>query len=140
MVKSKLKYVILPIVFLLLSSLTYAQIRKLRTTGVAVKYKLSDYRWGDWSDFEETSILIVMDLDKDRITIYSDETQIYDVAQDEGRTTDSDGDDFWSFYCINSEGLACRVRLAKLNSQNGRYQLYIDFSDMKWVYNLYSLD
>jgi hypothetical protein len=81
-----------------------------------------------------------MDIDKDRITIYSKETQIYDVAENEGKTTDSDGDDFWSFYCVNEDGLTCRVRLAKLNSQNGRNQLYIDFNDMKWVYNLYSLD
>ncbi|WP_425638214.1 hypothetical protein ACPUEN_02270 [Algoriphagus yeomjeoni] len=125
---------------ILVTNLTYGQVYKLKTTSVAFKTKVNDYKWSDWSEWEETSVLVVMDIDKDRFTIYSKETQVYDVAEDEGKTTDSDGDDTWSFYCVNEDGLTCRVRLVRLNSQNGRNQLYVDFNDMKWVYNLYSLD
>lgn len=125
---------------ILMTNLAYGQVYKLKTTSVAFKTKVNDYQWSDWSEWEEASILVVMDIDKDRFTIYSKETQVYDVAEDEGKTTDSDGDDTWSFYCVNEDGLTCRVRLVKLNSQNGRNQLYVDFNDMKWVYNLYSLD
>ncbi len=128
------------IFFMLFSTVAFSQIYKLKSTSVAFKYKEDDYNWTDWSDWEETSVLIVMDIDKDRITIYSKETQVYDVAEDEGKTVDDEGDEFWSYYCVNEDGLNCRVRLAKLNSRNGRNQLYIDFSDMKWVYNIYTLD
>ena len=79
----------------------------------------------------ETSVLIVMDLDKERITVYSKETQIYDFAKDEGKTTDADGDDFYSYLCVNEDGLSCRIRFANLNSQNGRNQLYVDFNE--WI-------
>ena len=67
------------------------------------------------------------DLNKDRITIYSDKTKVYDIAEYEGKTTDDDGDDFYSYYCVNEDGINCRVRIAKLNSQNGRNQVYVDF-------------
>src|SRR5690554_999480 len=113
---------------------------KMKTTSIAYSYKENGYNWANWSDFEPTSILVLMDLDKERITVYSKETQIYDIAKDEGKTTDSDGDDFYSFLCVNEGGKACRVRLAKLNSQGGRNQLYVKFDDMKWVYNLRAVD
>ena len=125
---------------ILLTNLAYGQVYKLKTTSFAFKTKINDYQWSDWSEWEEASILVVMDSDKDRITIYSKDTQVYDIAEDEGKTTDSDGDDTWSFYCVNEDGLTCGVRLVILNSQNGLNQLYVDFNDAKWVYNLYSLD
>ncbi|NGX84878.1 hypothetical protein [Aequorivita sp. KMM 9714] len=126
--------------FVLISNLTYGQVYKLKTTSVSFKNKINDYKWSDWSDWEETSILVVLDNEKSRFTIYSKEVQVYDVAENEGKSTDSDGDDTWSFFCVNEDGLRCRVRLVKLNSQNGQNQLYVGFDDAQWVYNLYSLD
>ena len=104
-----------------------------------MKFK-TDSKWEEWSDWEEVSVLIIMNTDDERFTIYSKEKQVYDVAKDEGKETDNDGDDTWSFYCVNEDGTTCRVRLVKLNSQEGRLQLYVDFSDIKLVYNMYSLD
>lgn len=125
---------------ILMTNLAYGQVLKLKTTSFAFKTKVNNYQWSDWSEWKESSILVVIDFDKDRFTIYSKETQVYDVAKYEGKTTDYDGDYTWSFYCVNKDGLTCRVRLVKLNSQNGQNQLYVDFNDVKWVYNLYSLD
>jgi len=113
---------------------------KMKTTSIAYNYKENGYSWANWSDFEEASMLVLMDLDRERITIYSKETQVYDIAKDEGKTTDSDGDEFYSFLCVNEDGKACRIRLAKLNSQGGRNQLYVEFDDMKWVYYLRAVD
>ena len=121
-------------------SVAQAQVYKLRTTSVAFKSKVNNYKWSNWSSWEDTSVLVVMDVEKDRITVYSKETQIYDIAENEGNEEDEDGDETWSYYCVNEDGLNCRVRFVKLNSQDGRLQLYIDFDDMSWVYNLYSLD
>ena len=128
------------LILLAFSSTSYGQVYKLKSTSISSKYKINDYKWSDWSEPSETSVLITFDLNKDRITIYSKTTQVYDIAKYEGETIDDEGDGFLSYYCVNAEGLACRVRLAKLNSQNGRNQVYVDFSDMKWVYNVYTLD
>ena len=128
------------IVLLTFSATAFGQVYKLKSTSFSSKYKINDYRWSEWSEATESSVLITFDLNKERITIYSKTTQVYDIAEYEGKTTDEDGDDFYSYYCVNEDGLTCRVRLAKLNSQNGRNQVYVDFSDMRWMYNVYSLD
>jgi hypothetical protein len=130
----------LMIVLLTFSATAFGQVYKLKATSFSSKYKINDYRWSEWSEATKSSVLITFDLNKERITIYSKTTQVYDIAKYEGKTTDEDGDDFYSYYCVNGNGLTCRVRLAKLNSQNGRNQVYVDFSDMKWMYNVYSLD
>jgi hypothetical protein len=130
----------LMLVLLTLSSAAFGQVYKMKSSSFASKYQINDYKWSEWSEASESSVLITIDLNKQRITIYSQTKQVYDIAEDEGKTTDDDGDDFYSYYCVNEDGLTCRIRLAKLNSQNGRNQIYVDFSDMKWMYNVYSLD
>lgn len=128
------------IILLVFSMTSYGQVYKLKSSSLSIKTKINDYKWSDWSDWEEASILITIDVNKDRITIYSKETQIYDVAENEGESYDSDGDKTLSFYCVDKNGLTCRIRLIKLISQDNRNQLYVDYSDMKWVYNVFSLD
>lgn len=128
------------LVLMTFSATTFSQVYKLKSTSFSSKHKINDYRWSEWSEATETSVLITVDLNKDRITIYSKTTQVYDIAEYEGKTTDDDGDDISSFYCVNQDGSTCRVKLVKLNSRNGRNQIYVEFSDMKWVYNVYSLD
>jgi len=140
MTQKKTKSLVLIGVLLLFCNLAYGQVLKVRSTSLSYKYKINDYSWSEWSDPTETSVLIVLDEDIDRITIYSAKKQIYDITENDGKTTDSDGDEIWSFLCVNEDGLDCRVRLVRLNSQNGRLQLYVDFNDMNWVYNVYTLD
>lgn len=123
----------------IITNVSFGQVLKFKSSSFAMKFK-TESKWAEWSDFEDVSVLIVMDNDDGRFTIYSKEKQVYDVAENEGKETDSDGDDTWSFYCVNEDGNTCRVRLVKLNSQEGRLQLYVDFSDVKVLYNMYSLD
>ena len=130
----------LMIVLLTFSATSFGQVYKLKSTSLSSKYQLNDGSWTDWSEATETSVLMTFDINKQRITIYSKKTQVYDIAEYEGQTTDEDGDDFYSYYCVNEDGITCRVRFARLNSQNGRNQVYVDFSDMLWMYNVYSLD
>lgn len=128
------------IVFLAFSTVSFGQVYKLKSTSYSSKYKINDYKWSDWDEWEETSVLITIDLKNERITIYSKLTQVYDIAENEGEEYDNEGDKTLSLYCIDKEGLTCRIRLVKLISQGGRNQLYVDYKDMNWVYNVYSLD
>jgi hypothetical protein len=128
------------IIFWAFCTTSYGQVYKLKSTSFSSKYKINNYRWSDWSELEETSVLITIDLNKERITIYSKETQVYDVAENEGETYDNDGDITLSLFCVDKDGLTCRIRLVKLISQDGRNQLYVDYNDMKWVYNVYPLN
>tara|TARA_R110001599_G_scaffold221395_4_gene420025 strand:- start:49832 stop:50308 length:477 start_codon:yes stop_codon:yes gene_type:complete len=134
MKKSTVTFAFVLFLSVFITELSYGQVLKLKTTSLSMKVKNNANRWSDWSDWESTSVLIVF---KDsRITIYSKEKQVYDVIENEGKKTDSDGDDVLSYYCINEDGARCRLRLIRRNSHNGEAQLYIDFNDIKWVYNL----
>jgi hypothetical protein len=130
---------ILSIIFFT-SNFVYGQVHKLRSTSYSSKYMINEYSWSEWSEAEETNVLITFDLTNNRITIYSKITQIYDIAQYEGKTTDEDGDDILSYFCIDKDGIKCRLKCLKLNSRNGIMQIYVYYSDMSWVYNVYSLD
>ncbi len=125
--------------FLLTSTTLSAQVIKLRSTGLAYKVQTDD-EWSDWSDFEDTDVLITLDVDNSRFTVYSAEKQVYDISENEGMTTDSDGDDFYAFYCVDQDGKTCRIRFAILHSQDESMQLYVDFNDMKWVYNVRNIE
>jgi hypothetical protein len=125
---------------LFVTTSSFGQVLKLKSTAIAYQYQDENNQWEEWTDFEETSVLIVMNLNEERITIYSQETQVYDIVQSDGETKDSDGDEFLSLRCVNEDGINCTVRLATLYSDGGRSQLYINFSNMVLVYNVYSLD
>jgi hypothetical protein len=132
--------VLFAFMFLIISSNVFGQVYKLKSTSLSSRYKIDEYKWSEWSDASEASVLITFDLTNDRITIYSKITQVYDIAEFEGNTTDQDGDDIFSYYCIDKDGGKCRVKWLKLNSQNGRMQMYVYYNDLNWVYNIYSLD
>ena len=112
---------------------------KLKTTEFAFKFIDSDNSWSDW---EKANILVVFDTKAERIKIFSKETQVYDVATDEGKTTNDNGDEIYSWFCVNEDGNQCRVQLWKRFYDDGSSynQLYVNFSDIRFVYNLYFID
>lgn len=125
---------------ILIVNFGFGQITKLRSTTFAYKTKINDYQWNNWSSWEASNVLISIFDSDDRIVIYSEELQTYDLIKDEGKSVDSDGDVTLSLLCIDNEGLRCRVRLVVLNSENGRMQFYVDYDNIKWVYNVYLLE
>jgi hypothetical protein len=137
----KMKKLLFAILFTLLANTLIAQVTKFKSTSYAFKTK-NEYtkKWSKWSAFEETEVLITIDLTNERIRIFSKKEQVYDIIKYYDKETDSDGDETLQFLCVNEDGLKCFVRFVVLNSQNGKRQLYVDFADMMWVYNIYKLD
>lgn len=93
-----------------------------------------------WDPFEDTDILVSINLDGKKIKIYSKETQSYDIIKSEKKKLDKDGDETLRFYCEDQNGSTCYVDFVVLNSRNGVRQLYIKYSDAQFVYNIKSLD
>jgi len=96
------------------------------------------YDWGEW---EDTNIKICVDDDKDLVTIFSKDKQKYVItgADNDGEEyEDGDGGKQYRFFVVdqdNDEG-ELRIRIQK----NGTLQIYIDFADVAWVYNVKSID
>lgn len=136
-----MKKILSLVLFIFLSQLTLGQVVKFKSTGLAITAKDDiTQEWTDWSEMKPTEVLIVLDVDNDRFKIYSKVEQTYDVIGSEEPITDSDGDLTLKFICINEDGLKCTVRLVTLYSQNNQEQLYIDFGDTKFVYDIYALE
>jgi hypothetical protein len=117
----------------------YSQVYKLKATGFSMKYEIDEYTWSEWAEWEESNVLCTIDVQKDRISIYSKETQVYDVIEKEEEIIDEEGDWTLPFICIDKDGGRCRIRLMK-RADDDQLQLYVDYNDMKWVYDVYSLD
>lgn len=113
-----------------------AEVLKYKATSFA--FKMYDYnreRWTDWTDWDDCNILVVVDSDKDLISIYSQQTQEYDIIEYLGEEEDADGGISANFNCIDQDGNRCNVRVRV--QQNGQQQLYVDYNDASWVYNVH---
>lgn len=129
------KYLLLLIAMLTISVSSFAQIQTYRTTAFAqAKVYNGRYVWGDW---ENSNMTIAINLSTDVITIYSPITQIYRVyaMYNNGNAYyDSDGGRNVKFYVIDQDGDKGEIRLRI--EKNGNSQLYVDFKNVAWVYNL----
>ena len=127
----------LTLIFVTGSTVIHGQFFKYKSTSVSIRYKLDEKNWSDWSEPREAIILITIDVNNDRITIYSSKTQIYEILIHEDKIV---GDDIYSHYCLGENGKKCRVNLVLRNSKNKLLQLYVNYPDVSWVYNIYPLD
>lgn len=102
----------------------------------AVKYKNSYNRNNSqgWSDFQKCDVDIEFKMDDDFIIIYSNRTQVYGIYGNAGTYTDKEGGKQQGYYVIDQDydkGMI-RLRIAR----DGTSQLYVDFDDVGWVYNV----
>ncbi len=125
---------ILLMLFSLHSTESKAQIQNYRATSYAYKYVSSSGYWTDWSDWINCNISVVMNLNTDRIFIYSKKTQIYVVVVAEDAYRDASGGYQVPFKVIDQDGDRGTLRLRV--DPSGTIQLYVDFADIRWVYNL----
>ena len=93
-----------------------------------------DY-WTDWQGWEKCSIDILMDATKSKIKIFSKTYQEYNIILDEGSKV-VEGNKVSSFYCVDARGIACRIKL--VIRYNAQTEIYVEYSDMIWVYAIYS--
>ena len=129
-----MKKLLLSLIVLLLSFVSNAQsVLKIRTSYTSEKH--TDYygRWTDWSDWKEANILIVVDSEQDRVTIYSQTTQTFDIIENEGESLSDRGDPTLNYYCVDENGTKCRIRIVKRTSGT---QIYVDYNNLILCYNL----
>lgn len=107
-----------------------------RAYSYAIKYKTESNRNNQrgWSNTEACSVPIQFDLESDMIIIYSNKTQVYSIYEDAGEYTDSEGGKQKGFYIIDQDYDKGMIRLRI--TRDGTSQIYIDFNDVGWVYNV----
>lgn len=96
------------------------------------------YQWDSW---KKCNVRIVINLEKDMIIIYSNVTQyyyIYDTYNNGDPYPDTKGGYQIKFYMVDQDGDKGSLRLRV--ASNGLSQIYIDFKDCAWCYNVYKIN
>ena len=119
------------------SMMVSAEVFKFQATSLSSKH-FNEYGgyWSEWSDWENCNILVVINSSAEKINIYSSVTQEYDIYDSHDVSYDNDGGQTATFNCIDADGLRCDVRLRV--QSDGQAQLYVDYSDFMFVYNIES--
>lgn len=133
----KLLKVLTLLILATISVNAYADIGYYQTTEFAMKTKNAYGYWGKWTDWESSSMLVVINFDDDIVTIHSPSTQTYRIIEHLKNYTDNNGGNVAEFAFIDQDGDRGHMRLRI--DPGGTAQLYIDFNNMMWVYNIVRL-
>ena len=114
---------------------TYCQVYKFQTTGFSVLEKNEKGNWGKWSDLQDASIVITLDTTKNRIVVYSQEIQLYEIMNYE-KVQENENDEIYTFQCRNDDGEPFVISIIKRKNQENRKQLYINQKNVIVVYNI----
>ena len=136
MIKTNIYIVLLFLVMGLQYS--FGQNYKFKTSGFSVLEKTEKGKWGKWSDLDLVNILVTLDTDKNRIVVYSQIIQLFEII-DYQAIEENDTDIVYSFTCKNNEGLDCTVSIITRKKQDNRKQLYINYEDRIIVYNIFNM-
>lgn len=113
---------------------SYAQsVQVYRATSFA--YKSTDYygNWSNWSDWQRSSVKIEFNLPNDVIVIHSPVVQAFGIYDTFTPPYDSGGTQV-GFVAVDAEGVRCHIRLRI--EHNGNSQIYIEYSNLLYVYNV----
>jgi hypothetical protein len=136
MTKTKL-YIILLFLGLGLQQ-SYSQSYKFKTSGFSVLEKNEKGKWGKWSNLDLVNILVTLDTNKDRIVIYSQAIQLFEII-DYQPTEENDTDIVYSFTCKDNNGEDCTLSIITRKKQDNRKQLYVNYENRIIVYNIFNM-
>jgi hypothetical protein len=99
--------------------------------------KNSKGSWNEWTEFKKAEIIITLDANKDRFVINSKELQLYKIESYLEKTS-NENDDTLGFICTDNDGVKCAILIVTRKKENNRMQFYINYPDLKMVYNIYN--
>jgi accessory gene regulator protein AgrB len=116
-----------------------AQVYKFSTTGFSVLEKNEKGKWGNWSELELTKMMVSLDTNKNRIVIYSQIIQLFEIVEYQP-VSENESDLVYSFSCKDNDGVACTLAIITRKKQDNRKQLYINYGNQIIVYNIFNAD
>ena len=115
-----------------------AQSYQFKTSGFSVLEKNERGKWGDWSNLDLVNLSVILDTNKHRIVVYSQEIQLFSILSYIERE-ENDTDVVYSFLCKDNDGRECKLSIITRKKQDYRKQLYINYDDHIIVYNMSSV-
>ncbi|MFV8375414.1 hypothetical protein [Flavobacterium sp. LB1P62] len=132
------KKIVVMLLFMLGLQYSYSQNYKFKTSGFSVLEKKENGKWGKWSDLGLVNILVTLDTNKNRIVIYSQVIQLFEIIEYQA-TEENETDIVYSFTCKDNNGDDCTLSIITRKKQDNRKQLYINYDDRIVVYNIFNM-
>jgi hypothetical protein len=117
---------------------SYSQNYKFKTSGFSVLEKNGKGKWGKWSDLDLVNILVSLDTNKNRIIIYSQIVQLFEIIDYQAKE-ENDTDIVYSFTCKDNNGEDCTLSIITRKKQDNRKQLYVNYENRIIVYNIFNM-
>lgn len=114
---------------------SYGQTYKFKTSGLSVLEKDGKGKWKNWSDLDLVNILVTLDTDKNRIVVYSEIIQLFEII-DYVPLEENETDSIYTFTCKDNNGDDCTLSIITRKKQDNRKQLYINYDNRIIVYNI----
>src|SRR5689334_15479340 len=113
-----------------------AQIYDFKATAYSVAEKNSNGQWSKWSDFHESTVIITLDGKKDRVVVGSKEIQLYKIIS-YGKKIVTKNEETIPLACVDNDGTPCNILIVTRKNEDNRKQFYINFENVKFVYNVF---
>lgn len=133
---TKIKLAILLLFLSFTVNQAYCQVYKFRTSGYSILNKTENGKWGQWSETKLINISIGLDTTKNRIVLYDEMIQIYDIINYQP-AEENDSDIIYSFSCKDHQDVACTLSIITRKKQDNRKQLYINYGNRIVLYNIF---
>ena len=129
--------IILPFFLLLFSFQSVsAQVYRFKADSFSIIEKNANGKWGKWTDFNKTPVVITLDGNKDRIVVNSKEIQLYRILAYGEKVVEKNKETI-PMKCADNEGGLCTILIVTKKNEGNRKQFYINYDDVKIVYNVY---
>lgn len=113
-----------------------AQVYRFKADSFSIIEKNEKGKWGSWTDFNNTPVVITLDGNKDRIVVNSKEIQLYSILAYGEKIVEKDKETI-PMKCADNEGGLCTILIVTKKNEENRKQFYINYEDVKIVYNVY---
>lgn len=133
----KILKVILPLFLLFLSNNDlFAQVYRFKADSHSFIEKAENGKWGKWSAFNKKPVAITLDGAKDRIVVHSKEIQLYRILA-YGEKIIEKNQETIPLKCADNDGGLCTILIVTKKNEGNRKQFYINYDNVKIVYNVY---
>ncbi len=115
----------------------FAQTYRFKTNTLSIMEKDRKGKWGSWTDFKKAKVIIELDGKKDRFIINSEQIQLFNIIS-YGKITETQTYKTVPFMCEDNNGAPCMIMIITRKNEENRMQFYINYQDLKMVYNIYN--
>lgn len=116
---------------------TAAQTLKFKTSSVSITEKTENGKWNKWSEFVKADLVITIDGKKNRIVVNSPEIQVFTILA-YGEKSENETNKVVPFECIDNNGSKSTIFVITKKKEGNRMQIYINYAEVKFVYNIYN--